>query len=207
MEFRYQPTVADMTVVTRAGLDRMAALGPGQHDGLTFIRRLGVVVFILGVLLVLAGLALLARLIPQLVGTPGWVNVVLVALGSGLISLGWSARGLKLDVDKIIGQGLGDPGLESNPQVLRAIEEMGEVQVTIGASGVSISSKRESATYPWAEITSIRGEGEHLLLQGDGLSGAMVVLPVRALPQGTNVEAFIAALQQLRTGRRVPGFE
>jgi hypothetical protein len=207
MEFRYQPTVADMTVVTRAGLDRMAAMAPGQHDGLTFIRRLGTAAVAAGVLLLLAGLALLARLIPQLVGTAGWVHIALIALGTGLISLGWSARRLKLDVDRIMGQALGDPGLESNPQVLRAVQEMGEVQVEISTSGVSIASKRESGTYPWTEITSIRVEGETLLFQGDGLSGAMIVLPVRALPQGTNVEAFVAALHQLRAGRPVPGFE
>jgi hypothetical protein len=207
MEFRYQPTVADMTVVTRAGLDRMAAMAPGQHDGLTFIRRLGTAAVAAGVLLLLAGLALLARLIPQLAGTAGWVHIALIALGTGLISLGWSARRIKLDVDKIMGQALGDPGLESNPQVLRAVQEMGEVQVSISAGGVSISSKRERGTYPWTEITSIRVEGETLLLQGDGLSGAMIVLPVRALPPGTNVEAFVAALHQLRAGRPVPGFE
>lgn len=207
MEFRYQPTVADMTVVTRAGLDRMSALGTGQNDGLALLRRLGTAAFIVGLLFVIAALALLARLVPPLAGTPGWVHVVLFALGSGLISLGWSARRLKLDVDKIMGQALSDPEVKGNPQVLRAVEQMGEVRVSISAGGVSIASKRESGTYQWSEISSIRVEGEVLLLEGDGISGALVVLPVRALPPGTNVEAFVAVLHQLRAGRPVPGFE
>lgn len=208
MQFTFTPTVADISVAVRAGLARTTGSNYSGGDGLGLIRRLGTGMMIVGFLLLLAGTVVLLKLIPQLAGAPNRVHIILMAAGCTLIGVGWTARRLRFDMEKILSEAMESPDVAGDPGTLAAVKDLGQLQIDITRRGVGMRSDRESAHYDWSEIIAIDLIGEHFLIQGKGgMKGAMVVLPVRVLPEGTNLQAFAAALEQLRQGIAVPGFD
>jgi len=195
MRFRYKATMDDMMMVTKVGIARLSRTDPQRGDGLVKIRRWGLVVMIAGLALVgvaAAGFAGVGALSPVMRITSLWG-------GLALASLGWTLRKLNLDVGELLDGAMKHDSLAANPDLQKTVDEMGEVEVEITSDGVTIDNGKQRATYRWPEIRSVRLMGEYLVLEGHGMAGAMVLLPLRALPDGTNVEALIAMLYTLRS--------
>jgi len=134
------------------------------------------------------------------------VRTMLLWGGLGFASMGLTLRKLKLDMGKV-GGAIESDSLGANPDLQKTVDEMEEVEVEVLSGGVKIENGKERASYRWPEIRTVRLMGEYLVLEGEGMAGAMVVLPLRALPDGTNVEALMAMLETLRSGGHVEGME
>ena len=202
MRFRYKATMDDMMMVTMVGIARLSRTDPERGDGLANIRRWGLVVMMAG--LVLAGVA--AAGFAGVVALSPLVRTMMLVGGLGLVSLGWTLRTLKLNMGKV-GEAIENDSLGANPDLQKTVDEMGEVEVEVTSGGVTIANCKQRANYRWSEIRSVRLMSEYLVLEGEGIAGAMVVLPLRALPDGTNVEALMAMLHTLRSGGHVAGME
>ena len=202
MRFSYKPTPDDMMIVTKLGIARLARTDPQSGDGLAKIRRWGLVVMIVG----LASAGVAAASFAGLMNLPRFARSLLLWGGLGLASLGWLLQKLSLDVGKL-GEAIQNNSLGANAALQKSIDEIGEVEVEITSVSVKIGNGKERFNYLWPEISTVRLISEYLVLEGQGMAGPMVVLPLRALPDGTNIEALTAMLNTLRSGGHVAGMD
>ena len=91
------------------------------------------------------------------------------------------------------------------PSTTRAFESFKPVTINMDAVRIVVVSEDGQYVALWTGFSRIVQQSDCIRIESHRRTGDLIVIPTRALPQGTDVELLISVFEQLRRGERVAG--